>query len=332
MKFLCVWLFCIGFSSSLACAQAFPKTEALVQGRKYVADLYSGQTAELWKNMTPVMQAGLKSEANLSNFSAQLKSQLGGETGFELEQVTPAPHAQVYARRSRFSASPMTFVVLVSFDDEGKVSGLLVVPEKNPAESTHLGYKDKNKFTFPLKGTWLIYQGGRSTYENYHAAYSDQRFAYDIVGIHDGKLYSGTGDKLEDYFGFAQPVMAPADGIVVAAIDQYDDNPLNKPSASNPAHGNSIVIDNGNGEFSMLAHLKRGSLKVKIGDKVKAGQELALCGNSGNSPIPHLHFHLQTAGVWFQGEGLPLQFSNYIADGKAVDMGEPTHGQVIQSK
>jgi murein DD-endopeptidase MepM/ murein hydrolase activator NlpD len=71
---------------------------------------------------------------------------------------------------------------------------------------------------------------------------------------------------------------------------------------------------------------------VKAGDKVKVGQELAQCGNSGNSPFPHLHYHVQTTSQWFKGEGLPIQFHDYVADGKPVSVGEPVRGQVVQSK
>jgi len=150
--------------------------------------------------------------------------------------------------------------------------------------------------------------------------------------VKEGRLYSGNADKPEDFFGFGQRVFAPAAGTVAAAVDQYDDNPIMEPSAENPKQGNAVVIDHGNGEFSMLAHLKRGSVKVRAGDKVKAGQEIAQCGNSGNSPLPHLHYHLQTTHDWFKGEGLPVQFHDYVADGKSVEMGEPVRGQVVQTK
>jgi murein DD-endopeptidase MepM/ murein hydrolase activator NlpD len=72
------------------------------------------------------------------------------------------------------------------------------------------------------------------------------------------------------------------------------------------------VIDDGKGEFCMYAHLKRGSIKVKSGDQVKAGQEIGVVGNSGNSPVPHLHFHMQTTPDWFKGDGLPTPFKTSL--------------------
>lgn len=65
---------------------------------------------------------------------------------------------------------------------------------------------------------------------------------------------------------------------------------------------------------------------------MKAGQTLGLCGNSGNSSEPHLHYHLQNTGIFFDGDGLPAQFLNYVADGKAVERGEPRKGQQVRPK
>lgn len=75
-------------------------------------------------------------------------------------------------------------------------------------------------------------------------------------------------------------------------------------------YGNYLVIDHGNGEFSMLGHLQQGSLLVKAGDAVQRGQAIAKMGNSGSSNNPHLHFELRT-GKDLKVEGLPAIFQNY---------------------
>ena len=99
----------------------------------------------------------------------------------------------------------------------------------------------------------------------------------------------------------------------------------------NPAQpaGNHVVIDHGNGEYSLLAHFRRGTVTVHAGDRVKAGELLGHCGNSGNSSEPHLHIHLQNASKFGSGEGLPMQFRDYCANGKPVATGEPRKGQTI---
>jgi Peptidase family M23 len=318
--------------ATLSPAQTLNGAQAMEMSRKYLAEINQGSADDLWQKMTPQMQALLKDPAGWKTATSQFKAQLGNEIKVENERVVPGIHMQVYTRLSEYSAMPGKMVTTFAFNDQGQIAGFSVRPGSNPAETKYLEYKDRTKLKWPLKGEWLVYQGGRSTYDNYHAAYSDERFAYDIVGIKNGKLYSGSADKLEDFFGFGQPVFAPADGTVVGAVDQYDDNPVMKPSSSSPKQGNNVVIDHGNSEFSMMGHLKRGSVNVKAGDKIKAGQQVGECGNSGNSPFPHLHYHLQTTQEWFRGEGLPIQFLSYTADGKAVDSGEPVRGEVIQTK
>jgi murein DD-endopeptidase MepM/ murein hydrolase activator NlpD len=93
-----------------------------------------------------------------------------------------------------------------------------------------------------------------------------------------------------------------------------------------------VIIDHGNSEYSVLAHLKLGSVRVKVGQKVMPGTMIGRCGNSGNSPVPHLHIHLQNTPVIFGGEGLPMQFQDYVADKKPVSTGEPERGQIIRNK
>jgi murein DD-endopeptidase MepM/ murein hydrolase activator NlpD len=93
--------------------------------------------------------------------------------------------------------------------------------------------------------------------------------------------------------------------------------------------GNYVVIDHQNGEYSFLAHLKQGSVAVQVGVRVEPGDLLGLCGNSGNSSEPHLHYHLQNAPGFPGGQGLPAQFQSYTADGVMVERGEPVRGQVV---
>jgi len=96
--------------------------------------------------------------------------------------------------------------------------------------------------------------------------------------------------------------------------------------------GNHVVIDLGDGEYVVLAHLIRGSVAVKPGDRVAAGQAIALCGNSGHSSEPHLHVHLQTSPTLDDGEGLPMPFIDYRADGAPIARGEPVRGQTIEAR
>jgi murein DD-endopeptidase MepM/ murein hydrolase activator NlpD len=117
---------------------------------------------------------------------------------------------------------------------------------------------------------------------------------------------------------------------VVSALGNVPDNP--RPSqkiAGVPAPGNHVVIDHGRGERSLIAHFRQGTLRVREGQKVQQGQVLGLCGNSGNSSQPHVHYHLQTGKRFGEGLGLPAFFNGYEADGQRVERGEPQRGQVV---
>ena len=114
-------------------------------------------------------------------------------------------------------------------------------------------------------------------------------------------------------------MLAPADGIVVRARGDRPDQPL--PETSDPRYyapeypnggdvGNTVTIDHGNGEFSMLAHFRAGSLRVKVGDRVRQGQSLAALGNSGDTSGPHVHYQLQTGPDWEYADALPVKFTN----------------------
>lgn len=307
----------------------------LETGRQYTAWFYKGETDRLWDLFSPEMKKGIGSAEALKAFRGQVEAQAGTETAVVDEKVTSNGGLQFYVRTARFSKAPMQILVQWALDSSGHVAGFAIRPaaaeKPTEAPSTHLDYQTKTPLRLPFDGEWTVFWGGRTVDQNYHAASRDQRFAYDIVILRDGKTHSGDGSANDQYFAFGQPILAPAAGTVVVVVDGVDDN---KPGVMNPqqAAGNHVVIDHGNGEFSFLAHFRKGSLKVKKGDVVKAGQPLGLCGNSGNSSEPHLHYHLQTTPELFAGDGLPAQFLHYLADGKEVKRGEPVKGQKIRMK
>lgn len=308
----------------------------LERGRAYTAWFYAGEVARLWERFAPEMQAAMSADA-LAAFRKQVDEQLGPETGVRDEKVTPVGAFQVYTRTASFTKFPGAVVVQWTLDGEGKVGGFFVRPaqpapaESKEAPSPHLGYATKTPLHLPFTGEWSVFWGGRSVEENYHAATTDQRFAYDIVVAKDGKSHEGDGTRNDQYYCFGRPILAPAAGKAVVVVDGIEDNVPGEMNRAQPP-GNYIVLDHGNGEFSFLAHFQKGSIQVAQGADLAAGAVLGRCGNSGNSSEPHLHYHLQTTPTFRQGEGLPAQFLDYVADGKEVARGEPTRGQTIRTK
>jgi hypothetical protein len=181
------------------------------------------------------------------------------------------------------------------------------------------------RFRLPLDGPILVGWGGATPDVNYHVASPDQRWAYDLLVAKDGKTHSGDGTRHEDYYCYGLPVLAPADGQVVAVLDGQPDQPIGVMGGE-PAGGNQLVVEVAPGQFLFLCHLQRGTIAVKEGDRVTQSQLLAKVGNSGNTSEPHLHIHLQSTPRLDIGEGIPLYFHNYRVDNRLVDRGIPTGG------
>jgi murein DD-endopeptidase MepM/ murein hydrolase activator NlpD len=238
---------------------------------------------------------------------------------------------QVYRRIARFSKAPGRVVVQWTLGPDGSVQAFFIRPLPEEPTPQQLDYTTKTELHLPFSGAWFVVWGGRSVAQNYHFATVDQRFAYDLLVQRDGSTHAGAGQRNEDYYCFDQKIVAPAAGTVVAVENGIADNVPGVMNAQAPL-GNHVILDHGNGEFSFLCHFHRGTVAVKKGDGVKAGDLLGRCGNSGHSSEPHLHYHLQDSGEFGAGHGLPAPFKSYRADGKPVDRGEPVKGQTIESR
>src|SRR5262249_17899379 len=123
-----------------------------------------------------------------------------------------------------------------------------------------------------------------------------QRFAIDWMCLGpDGRLYHDDPKVNANFYGYGTDVLAVADGRISDLQDGLPQNAGKNEESSrhitlDNVVGNHLILDLGHGRFALYAHLIPGSLKVKLGDEVKAGQVLAHLGNSGNSDGPHLHF------------------------------------------
>jgi len=142
----------------------------------------------------------------------------------------------------------------------------------------------------PMDGPIRVGWGGEKVSQNYHAAFPEQRWAYDLL-VEPAMTGS---DKNEDYGCFGKPVYAPTAGeVIVSTRDAPDEVPggLN-PDREGPACGNTVVLKVAEtGTYLEVCHLKEQSVQVKVGDVVEEGDPLGQCGNSGNTSEPHLHMH-----------------------------------------
>lgn len=169
------------------------------------------------------------------------------------------------------------------------------------------------------------------------------RYGYDFFVVDErGEQRKGGGERFEDYLGFGVPLYSPGAGRVAALANHFPEDLFGRNlTVENLArepllfYGNYIVIDHRNGEYSLLAHLKQGSVNVRVGDEVKPGQQIARIGCSGSAETPHLHYELRT-GAGFDAEGLPSYFNEFrrILGSKtvAVKRGRVDAGDIVESK
>lgn len=317
--------------SAPARAQA-ADSAAMERARVLTHWFYDGELARVTDAFNPEILAAIGGADALSSFRTRALADVGEEVRVMDEEVTRSGRQIIYRRTARFSSAPAPVVVLWGLDEAGRVTAFRMAPDQGelePAPSEHLDYRTRTALRLPFLGEWTVYWGGRTVEENYHVASVNQRFAYDFVVTVDGRRHDGEGTANEDYHCFGRPVVAPAPGVVTAVEQEVADNQPGVLDTSRPP-GNHVVLDHGNGEHSILAHLRQGSVIPDVGEEVATGDTIGQCGNSGNSSEPHLHYHLQDAPDPASGEGLPAQFRNYTADGERVERGEPVRGQRIR--
>jgi len=160
------------------------------------------------------------------------------------------------------------------------------------------------------------------------------RFAYDfMLADPNGNVFKRDGSRLDDFLGWGKPVLSPGDGRVVSAAHDKADNPASGPlppiapeqyeclrakafehleeAGIEQLHGNHVIIDHGNGEFSLIDHMQKDSVSVEVGDEVTRGTVLGKIGNSGDSGTPHIHYGLQNGKDTLKSEGLPSRFRRF---------------------
>lgn len=188
----------------------------------------------------------------------------------------------------------------------GKISALLFKPLYY--------FKDKHTtltYQFPFNDEWFVYWGGDNELFNYHYPLETQRYAYDFIKINkdSGMSYFEDSMRYEHYYAYNTPVYAPLNGVVVDIENNIKDNRIGQTNQRQPL-GNYVMIKHSTNEFSLIGHLKQHSIKVNIGDEITDNVMIGLCGNSGNSSEPHIHFQVSNQPSLLEGQSLKVNFEN----------------------
>ncbi|WP_223275483.1 M23 family metallopeptidase [Paenibacillus elgii] len=173
----------------------------------------------------------------------------------------------------------------------------------------HRASEETVDLRFPLRGgTYDVAHGGSRTIVNYHHEYLPQQYALDIVKLNAGGWRTNGiyPNELQAYAIYGDTLYSPCNGKVLEAVDGFEDRAptLSEklPEGVLPA-GNHVAIGCLDAKV-YIAHMQKGSVKVKVGDSVDVNTPLGLVGNSGNTSEPHLHIHAER-----NGEGVPITFN-----------------------
>jgi murein DD-endopeptidase MepM/ murein hydrolase activator NlpD len=182
-------------------------------------------------------------------------------------------------------------------------------------------YQQKTSLILPFHGKGVVGQdwitnGGHG---GSHGGVSGSDFAVDLRGLDENwaEQKNGAGENAAAA-GWGREILAPAAGTVTYARNDVPSNPrpgslLDISTLHDPImarSGNCVVINHGNSEYSVMMHMQPGSVTVKVGERVAAGQVIGRLGSSGNSFGPHVHYQLQSGPQLFHDQGLPFRFQN----------------------
>ena len=173
-------------------------------------------------------------------------------------------------------------------------------------------YMPEVHYSLPFGECWTVANGGNNKETSHSWSICNQRYAYDFYIQKNGSTFSGNGKNVTDYFCYGKPVLAAADGIVIEIKNLFEDTPIPEKEEVNchasDVRGNYIIIQHSEHEYGTIAHIKKDSFGVKVGDKVYRGQQIACCGNSGNTSEPHIHFQVQQGKSFLLSASLPIWF------------------------
>lgn len=305
---------------------AFGQTEKA--SYKTVADNFeknynSDNFEAIFENFSTEMQGALPIDKTKEFFSG-LKQQAGKITKREFIN-----YEQTYASyKTNFERA--LFAINISVDNNSKINGLFVKPFKE--SNLPKLERNKTKLILPFKDEWTVFWGGDTKELNYHVESEAQKNAFDLVITDkEGNSYKTDGKTNEDYYAYGKELIAPCDGEIVLVVDGIKDN---IPGILNPVYipGNTVIIKTANNEYLFFAHFKQHSIAVKQGQKVKQGQLLGLCGNSGNSSEAHLHFHIQNVEDMNSATGVKCYFENIIVNGQPKSDYSPIRTEKISNE
>jgi hypothetical protein len=300
-------------------------------GGDQLADYNGSSLSELLRPVDESSQMG--ESADMASKSNPGKLDIGRRV-IAFMYVTVPADLRISALRHRFSfdvAEPSRSKGTPN--DESTLDGIIVPVLEQSLLVLSSPFKD---------GVWLAGNGPsnssvhrRSVIAIDGRAYISQRFAidWDLVGS-NGNTFHDSRERNENFWGFGQPVLAVADGEVSEVVDGIPDNTPGKlPLVTvETITGNHVTVRIAADAYVTFAHLKQGSIRVGLHQKIKRGAQLAQVGNSGNTTGAHLHLQVTDGNSALAAEGIPFLFDTFRFLGFGKDFEEDHHPDLPRSR
>lgn len=203
------------------------------------------------------------------------------------------------------------------------------LPSQSPTRQTIV-------LSLPLRGRWLVQNSPARRVPSHGTNLFGTQYAIDFVAVdhrrrtanrRDWRTFLAT-EPAERFFAYGQPILAPANGTVIAVHDGEIDHggrrsqlalvpyALGQPArvrrGATAIAGNYLILAlRHDRAFATLVHLRAGSIRVSVGEEVTTGQQVADCGNSGNSTQPHLHLQVTDSADLSVAQGVPMVFRRF---------------------
>jgi hypothetical protein len=286
------------------------------------------------------------------------------------ETMAPGEHLDVFNPLFRFDSNvPLselryTFCLLREENEHERERNLHRLPDdcdfRQQLTIVPRTYEDKTSLILPLQGKIFVWEGhdffshhlrvplGDPNLQSRGITANSNNFASDFIYVDaEGRAYHDDPRKLENWYGYGKSVYAPAAGVVLASANDIPDNWFENAQATAIGHpklpagrdpkdiGNFALIDHEDGEYSLLVHMKPGSVLVRSGDRVKQGEKVGAIGFAGDSIFPHLHYSLMSGPTLFKDWGVPIYFLHFrrimSATSIQVQRGSVDSGDFLES-
>lgn len=220
--------------------------------------------------------------------------------------------------------------VVFELNEAGALTSLQFNSEFPDDEITPLE-RNVSDLILPFRDEWYVFWGGKKASDNYHNSHASMKGAFDFWVMGSNGLSHQAGAKVnEDFYAFGKEIIAPVAGKVIYAFDEVQDNNWPAMNAS-AGFGNVVLLETAKKEYFVFAHLQYKTVSVKEGQSVKQGDRLGLCGNSGNSTEPHLHFQLQQLPDFNSATGAWIYFKEIQVNGKKKGDYIPVKGDKVRN-